>query len=101
MKLKYSLFIIVLLASFSGMSQDMKQDSATMKKISNHILSNYRCYNDLRYLCKHIGHRISGSPQAEQAVNWGKEVLEKIGCDRVFLQEVIKPPITIAQIIKR
>ena len=62
-----------------------------MKQISNHILTNYQCYNDLRYLCKHIGHRISGSPQAEQAVAWGKETLDKIGCDRVFLQEVMVP----------
>ncbi|GBL34485.1 carboxypeptidase Q [Filimonas sp.] len=62
-----------------------------MRQISNHILTHYQCYNDLRYLCKHIGHRISGSPQAEQAVAWGKETLDKIGCDRVFLQEVMVP----------
>lgn len=91
MNLKNTILLFSLLASFNSFGQDMKQDSATMKKISNHILSNYQCYNDLRYLCKHIGHRISGSPQAEQAVNWGKEVLDKIGCDRVFLQEVMVP----------
>lgn len=45
----------------------------------------------MRDLCKQIGHRISGSPQAEKAVYWGKEVMEKIGCDKVYLQEVMVP----------
>jgi len=83
--------LLACLTATCSLAQDIKKDSAALKQISNHILTNYQCYNDLRYLCKHIGHRISGSPQAEQAVIWGKEVLEKIGCDRVFLQEVMVP----------
>ncbi|HOZ50331.1 MAG TPA: M20/M25/M40 family metallo-hydrolase [Chitinophagaceae bacterium] len=88
-KLVFS-FSFILMSTLS-FSQNMKKDSATMKQISNHILTNYQCYQDLRYLCKHIGHRISGSQQAEQAVAWGKATLDKIGCDRVFLQEVMVP----------
>lgn len=72
-------------------AQTYKADSAMLKQISNHVLTNYQCYNDLRDLCKNIGHRISGSPQAEEAVKWGKEVMDKLGCDRVFLQEVMIP----------
>jgi hypothetical protein len=72
-------------------AQTYKADSAMLKQISNHVLTNYQCYNDLRDLCKNIGHRISGSPQAEEAVKWGKEVMDKLGCDRVFLQEVMVP----------
>jgi carboxypeptidase Q len=79
-------FCLQVSTSFS-----QKKDSAVMRQMSNHILANYTCYNDLRYLCKHIGHRLSGSPQAEQAVAWGKKVLEDAGCDRVFLQEVMVP----------
>ncbi len=88
---KIFVLLLAVSVSASSFSQDVKKDSAVMKQISNHILTNYQCYNDLRYLCKHIGHRISGSPQAEQAVAWGKETLDKIGCDRVFLQEVMVP----------
>ncbi|HNF72242.1 MAG TPA: M20/M25/M40 family metallo-hydrolase, partial [Chitinophagaceae bacterium] len=55
------------------------------------ILQQYDCYTDLRYLCKQIGHRLSGSPQAEKAVQWGKSVFEKIGCDKVYLQEIMVP----------
>jgi carboxypeptidase Q len=82
-----------LLLAFQKLAtaQNFKKDSTTMKEMSNYILSNYECYNDLRYLCKQIGHRISGSPQAAKAVEWGKSVLEKTGCDRVYLQEVMVP----------
>lgn len=84
---------LLLVVSFHHFShgQNFKKDSATLKEISNYILTNYDCYKDLNYLCKQIGHRISGSPQAEKAVEWGKSVLEKTGCDRVYLQEVMVP----------
>jgi carboxypeptidase Q len=76
---------------FSILTFGQKKDSATIRQMSNHVLTHYTCYEDLRYLCKNIGHRISGSPQAEQAVAWGKKVLEEAGCDKVFLQEVMVP----------
>jgi hypothetical protein len=82
---------LALLAGQTVVAQNVKKDSAALKTISNYILSNYDCYNDLRDLCKQIGHRISGSPQAEQAVLWGKKVLEQTGCDKVYLQEVMVP----------
>ncbi|HMN33605.1 MAG TPA: M20/M25/M40 family metallo-hydrolase [Chitinophagaceae bacterium] len=88
---KVILLFLFLNISFYSKSQNFKNDSATLKQISNHILSNYVCYEDLRYLCKQIGHRISGSPQAARAVEWGKETLEKAGCDKVYLQEVMVP----------
>lgn len=90
--MKKILCILILSAQFTtGFAQNFKSDSAAIKLMSNYILTHYECYNDLRYLCKQIGHRISGSPQAEKAVAWGKEVMEKTGCDRVFLQEVMVP----------
>ncbi len=84
-------FLILSVHYITGFAQNFKSDSAAIKLMSNYILTHYECYNDLRYLCKQIGHRISGSPQAEKAVAWGKEVMEKTGCDRVFLQEVMVP----------
>src|SRR5690606_15791432 len=38
-----------------------------------------------------IGHRLSGSPQAEKAVLWAKHVLEETGADSVWLQPVNVP----------
>lgn len=87
------LYILVLLLSFYYQSnaQNFVQDSATVKRISNHVLTNAHCYEDLRHLCKQIGNRISGSPQAEKAVYWAKKTLEEAGCDRVYLEEVMVP----------
>lgn len=85
-----NLLFFVVLASVVR-AQNVKKDSVMLKQISNHILTNYHCYNDLRYLCKQIGNRLSGTPQAAQAVEWGKKTMEEIGCDRVFLQEVMVP----------
>ncbi len=88
---KCLLLAILLNFNFILVAQTYKADSAMLKRISNHVLTNYQCYNDLHDLCKNIGHRISGSPQAEEAVKWGKEVMDKLGCERVFLQEVMVP----------
>lgn len=88
---KIFILAILFVSVFSIQAQNFKQDSTTIQRISNSILTDYQCYTDLHYLCKQIGHRISGSPQAEKAVLWGKKVLEDAGCDRVYLQEVMVP----------
>ena len=67
------------------------QDSLIIRKISDDIMLRGTCYSNLRDLCKNIGHRLSGSPQAEDAVIWGKEALERAGADSVWLQPVIVP----------
>jgi hypothetical protein len=77
--------------SFSLLAQTRTSDSTNLKRISNEILSNYQCYNDLRDLCKGVGARISGSTQAAQAVVWGERVLRQTGADSVWLQEVMVP----------
>jgi len=79
------------MTSLTTFSQSYEEDSVRIRMMSDLILEEYDCYKDLRDLCKNIGHRISGSPQAEQAVQWSKKVLEDIGCDRVYLQETMVP----------
>lgn len=49
------------------------------------------CYENLRVLSKKIGHRLSGSPQAEQAIVWAQKALEEAGADKVWLQPVDVP----------
>lgn len=72
-------------------SAQYKTDSITIKKIYNEELSNGRAYEDLRYLCKNIGARISGSKQAQKAVEWSKSLMESYGFDTVYLQQVMVP----------
>ena len=48
-------------------------------------------YEDLRFLCKEIGHRITGSAQAEMAVEWGRQLMQDYQFDTVYLQEFTAP----------
>ena len=92
--MKKMVFSILFVFGFSVQmlhAQSNPKDSARLKQMSNHILTNYSCYNDLRDLCKNIGHRLSGSPQAVEAVLWGQKVMQKMNCDKVWLQEVMVP----------
>ncbi|MBE9586052.1 M20/M25/M40 family metallo-hydrolase [Mucilaginibacter sp. JRF] len=75
---------------FSGLSLQA-QDSLMMRKIYDEALVNGQGYENLRYLCKKIGPRLSGSPNAQKAVEWGKKLMEEYGFDRVYLQEVMVP----------
>ncbi len=71
---------------FSGV-----EDSTFARKIFDEALTNGRCYEMLDVLCNDVGARLSGSPEAAKAVEWGKIEMEKHGFDRVFLQEVMVP----------
>ncbi|HEX8657945.1 MAG TPA: M20/M25/M40 family metallo-hydrolase [Hymenobacter sp.] len=66
-------------------------DSLALRKIFDEALLRGESYENLRYLTGTIGARLSGSPQAQQAVDWGKATMEKAGFDRVYLQEVMVP----------
>ena len=67
-------------------------DSLNIRKIYNEALLRGQSYDNLRYLCERIGGRLSGSPQAAQAVEWGKLTMEKANCfDKVYLQECLVP----------
>ncbi|WP_152559853.1 M20/M25/M40 family metallo-hydrolase [Hymenobacter sp. IS2118] len=66
-------------------------DSLALRKIFDEALLRGQSYENLRYLTGTIGARLSGSPQAQQAVEWGKLTMEKAGFDRVYLQEVMVP----------
>ncbi|UYZ64242.1 M28 family peptidase [Hymenobacter weizhouensis] len=66
-------------------------DSVNIRRLYDEALARGQSYDNLRHLCTRIGGRLSGSPQAEQAVQWGKVTMEMLGLDRVYLQEVMVP----------
>ncbi len=73
-------------------AQAAKADSLTIRKIYDEALLRGQSYDNLRYLCQKIGARLSGSPQAAQAVQWGKLTMEKANCfDKIYLQECLVP----------
>lgn len=68
-----------------------KKDSTTIKHIFNKALEEGVAYDWLHYLTKNIGGRLSGSPEAQQAVEWGEKLMIKEGFDKVWLQPVQVP----------
>jgi carboxypeptidase Q len=81
-------FIFCLLTSFL-FSQN--QDSVTLRKLYDFYLTKSKCYSNLEYLTTKIGGRISGSPQAEKAVQWAKKAMYAAGADTVILQPCMVP----------
>jgi hypothetical protein len=71
--------------------QDTGDDSAMIAAIYNEVMLHGECYENLRYLCKSIGHRLAGSESAQKAIDWGKVTLEKCAADNVFLMPVEVP----------
>ena len=88
--MKKILFIaIAFLFVKNGFSQS--EDSTTIKKISDEILTNGKAYDNLRYLTKQIGGRLSGSSQMVKAEKWGAGVMQESGADKAWLQECMVP----------
>ncbi len=62
-----------------------------LRKFFDEALVNGKCYENLRYLCKNIGPRLSGSAGAQTSVEWSKKLMDGYGFDKVYLQEVMVP----------
>ena len=87
-------FLIALISATSSKTIASPNDS-TLIKISDSIfeeaLTNGRAYEMLRVLTKDIGARLSGSPEAAAAVEWGRQEMERQGLENVRLQEIMVP----------
>lgn len=71
---------------FSASLTAQTDDSSTIKKISDEIMINGKAYDNLRYICKKIGPRLSGSANAQKAVEATAKMLKDAGADTVYLQ---------------
>ena len=88
MKNYKNILIILFLIPALISSQDDKEQ---LRKIYKTSLINGHSCDWLDYLSNEIGSRLSGSLNAELAVNYTKSELEKIGLDKVWLQPVMVP----------
>ena len=85
MKIFFTLLTTTFLtAPFHAVSQN--NDSLIIRKLYDYYLTKSKCYSNLEYLTTKIGGRLSGSPQAEQAVIWAKKAMYAAGADTVMLQ---------------
>ena len=84
------LFLLMFCWPFLTQAQ-INQDSITIKKMSDEIMTNGKAYDLLRQLTKQIGGRLAGSPQQQNAAIWGKRNMESFAPDKVFMQPCKTP----------
>ena len=87
MKLRLLLSLFFLAISLNA----QQAIEPTLKKIYQTALLDGQTYPWLAHLSNQIGGRLSGSLNAQRAVEWGKEELDALGLDKVWLQPVMVP----------
>jgi len=87
-------FFTTLCCSFiilASVAQTDAKDSSFISSIYYEVMNNSEAHENLRFLCKEIGHRLAGSESADKAIVWGKKTLEVYKPDNVFLMPVEVP----------
>ena len=64
---------------------------ATADKILAAGMADEDGYKALTYLTDHVGKRLSGTPQLNDAIAWGAELMRKAGLENVKVQPVMVP----------
>ena len=82
---------ITLLTFFLSINVFSQNDKVMIEKIFDTSMNFSNSYQLLDYLSNEIGGRLSGSLNADRAVKWGQEELNKIGFDKVWLQKLMVP----------
>ncbi|MDT8412919.1 MAG: M20/M25/M40 family metallo-hydrolase [Vicingaceae bacterium] len=80
--------LLVLVIPFLLKAQE---DSLFIRSIYDIALEKGHAYKNLEVLCKQVGARITGSAEAQKAVEWGYNLLSSYGFDTVYLQEINAP----------
>ncbi len=81
--------LIMFLTVAMGFSQT--NDEKQIRAIYSSTLTEGKAYDWLNYLSNQIGGRLSGSIQAQQAVEYTKKQMDSLGLDKVWLQPVMVP----------
>ena len=79
-------FLFISIAIFA-----QNEDSLFIRKIADEILINGKAYDNLHYLTKQIGGRLSGSLQMVKAEIWGLKTMKESGADNAWMQECMVP----------
>ncbi len=82
---------ILLGCAVPAMVSAQSQDSVTIRKMADEVLTHSTAYENLRVLTKEVGGRLAGSPGMVKAEKWGFEALKAAGADTVYLQECMVP----------
>jgi Zn-dependent M28 family amino/carboxypeptidase len=92
--MRLNIFLISFFIAISLSNAIQAQNDDDVEKVGDifdNVLTQSSAYNWLHYLCKNIGHRIAGSPAGAAAVEYTRQMLDSMGCDKVWLQPVKVP----------
>ena len=92
--MKFKILLLTLCLVITGQSlaqQEAEKDSLMMRNIYDLSLINGKSYEWLEYLSNEIGGRLSGSPEAQMAVEYTQSEMQALGLDSVWLQPVMVP----------
>jgi len=85
----------LLLACLTAFSLGAQTAPESLQKTSERLRSEafrtHGAYEDLAWLCDRIGHRLSGSPQLDQAIAWAQTRLKAAGLVNVHAEPVLVP----------
>lgn len=84
-------YLIILVSLLFCLNVTAQTDAEIINQIYNTSLTNGKSYQWLDYLSNQIGGRLSGSLNAERAVEYTKAELDSLGLDKVWLQPVMVP----------
>lgn len=90
-KTKSKIGLLTLCLALSQVIVAQTDDEVQLRKIYDAALSQGKSYNWLNHLSNQIGGRLSGSIQAQQAIDYTKTELDALGLDQVWLQPVMVP----------
>ncbi|HNG89498.1 MAG TPA: M20/M25/M40 family metallo-hydrolase [Saprospiraceae bacterium] len=79
------------IAPLAAQAPPPADDAAFVKRIYDQALRDGHCYAWLEHLSLRIGHRLSGSVGAANAVQWTRSMLDTLGLDSVWLQPCMVP----------
>ncbi len=85
--MRFLLLLSLIISSYAN----AQTDSIFIRKVYDEALSRGHSYENLRSLCKDIGARITGSAEAEMAVEWSEAKMKSYGFDKVYKQEITVP----------
>ncbi|MEO0570884.1 MAG: M20/M25/M40 family metallo-hydrolase [Bacteroidota bacterium] len=83
--------LLLLFLSCTFLARSQSEDEKQLRAIYDMALTQGKAYDWLNYLSNQIGGRLSGSVQAQEAVEYTKRQMDSIGLDRVWLQPVLVP----------
>ncbi len=80
------IYCLCLLCCFNNVYGQETDDAVFIRNIYNKVLQDGSAYQWLNHLTTQIGGRLSGSPQAAEAVDYTRAMLDSLGLDSVWLQ---------------